>query len=390
MIDIYDASYIFFRNSTVLRDYCLIVQNGLILDVIKNDSWELHKYRNDSRYISCKNQALIPSFFDCHCHLELTGLHENKRYHSLYDLMNDSGCYHRDECNDEQARGQRKSLDNGACRIMDWVSRKRLPSIAYESVDSIKLFVEIIDTKELLDIKKLDASLPASYGIAPHSLYMVHPNQFHQMFQTKRELTMHIAETPDESRWLFHGDGKLYEHCTAKGGVAPLRGSYSNYGEALKGIFGCRIPPFIFVHGTYLDAEGLDYMKINHSCLCLCPLSNRRLTGALPDINLLLEKDVTLLLGSDCFEADFDLLSQASMFLEKEHSLQYEIASRLFNAMTINGANAFRLNHIYGTLDIGKRADFNIIDFNPSRQLTDENFSYYVLKEGCLLEHITN
>ena len=87
------------------------------------------------------------------------------------------------------------------------------------------------------------------------------------------------------------------------------------------------------------------------------------------DLIKLIENGIIWTIGTDTFNAKFDLLDEARVLLEKYNNKRPEIAIKLIEACTINAARALKMDCQLGSIEIGKKADIAV--FNTKEEIKD-------------------
>ena len=127
----------------------------------------------------------------------------------------------------------------------------------------------------------------------------------------------------------------------------------------------------IIIHGTQFTVEDLKLIKSKNIALVLCPRSNGYFGVGFPPINDILRLKIPISLGTDnlmvnstdLFE-ELRYLYRISRVLGGTHSNIELDAKEMLKMITINAARNFKLDKIMGSIEIGKSADFSLIDLN--------------------------
>jgi len=203
-------------------------------------------------------------------------------------------------------------------------------------------------------------------SIGPHSPYTVGPDYMKELRAFTQELNqkrcsqnspliwhIHVAETADEPEKI-----RKAFNVAVKGGVVE-------YLDAL-GVLSHDVVAAHCVHLTRKDMAILNrrQVKVAHN-----PVSNLKLASGISPVTQLLEKGVTVSLGTDssCSNNSSDMFEvmKIAALLHKGVSRDPTVlsAEQVLRMATINGAKALGWDKEVGSIDVGKKADLAIVDF---------------------------
>ncbi|MDP1654130.1 MAG: TRZ/ATZ family hydrolase [Rhodocyclaceae bacterium] len=193
-----------------------------------------------------------------------------------------------------------------------------------------------------------------SFCLAPHAPYTVADRTFERVAiladQLDLPIHIHLHETEDE---IAHS---LKEH-----GVRPI--------ERLRrlGLIG---PGTIAVHAVHLDRDEIDLLATHGCHVAHCPTSNMKLASGIAPIGALLDRGVSVGLGSDGAASN----NRLDLMQEMRHAaLLAKLGSRdaaclpahqALRMATIEGARALGLDREIGSLVPGKSADLFALRLN--------------------------
>lgn len=114
--------------------------------------------------------------------------------------------------------------------------------------------------------------------------------------------------------------------------------------------------PLLLVHNTFITPEDINFLKASGRtyCLCLCPNANHYIERRLPDMELLLQHEVPICLGTDSLASNHDLDMIAEMATLQTAFPQISLA-QLLRWATLNGARALQMDHLVGRLTAGRQ-----------------------------------
>lgn len=127
-------------------------------------------------------------------------------------------------------------------------------------------------------------------------------------------------------------------------------------------------PNLIAIHMTQIDDDDFDILENTKPNIVNCPESNVKLASGLCPVERLLHLGINVALGTDgaASNNDLDMISEtrSAAFIGKVTTSNPKAVSaeKALKMATINGAKALGIDHITGSLEVGKAADFIAID----------------------------
>ena len=160
---------------------------------------------------------------------------------------------------------------------------------------------------------------------------------------------IHLAETEEEVRQIAEKSG----------GLTPVK-----YLDSL----GVLDRHTTGAHGVQLTGEDITMLAERGAKIVHCPESNMKLASGMAPVVELLEAGVTVGLGTDGAASNNDL----SMFSEMDTAAKLQKvrlmdpavlpARQVVTMATIGSARCLGLDHLIGSLEVGKRADMAIVN----------------------------
>jgi 5-methylthioadenosine/S-adenosylhomocysteine deaminase len=144
----------------------------------------------------------------------------------------------------------------------------------------------------------------------------------------------------------------------------------------------------VLAHGVHLSDHDIELIAQNSATVVHCPASNFKLASGVARILDLQRAGVNVALGTDgpASGNDIDLWIAIRLagYMQKTFSKNPAMlpAVELVRMATINGARALQLDHMIGSLEVGKRADIIILDAD-SPSLTP-NFDPHTTIATCV------
>ena len=187
--------------------------------------------------------------------------------------------------------------------------------------------------------------------VAPHSPYACDEDLLQGSVDLARELDLrlhiHVAETQNENKIILERYGKR-----------PL--------AFLKGM-GYLEQPAIFAHGVELNPSEIADLATSPVSIAHNPISNLKLASGVAPVTNLLAAGVTVGLATDSVASNNNLdmfeEGRTAALLQKMRvgdASQFTI-EQVLKALTIEGAKALGLEDKIGSLEVGKQADFIVI-----------------------------
>ena len=188
--------------------------------------------------------------------------------------------------------------------------------------------------------------------VAPHAPYSCSRELLEGALEVAKELNLplhiHVAETPEETALIIERTGKR-----------PIA-----YMQEL----GYLDHPAVFAHGLDLDDEEIQFLAASKAGVAHNPISNLKLASGVGRVTDLIEAGVTVGMATDSTASNnnLDLFEETrtAALLQKARlrdarDFPIEMALR---SMTIESAKLLGLDDQIGSLEVGKQADFLVID----------------------------
>ena len=124
----------------------------------------------------------------------------------------------------------------------------------------------------------------------------------------------------------------------------------------------------VLAHGVHLSDHDIELIAQNSATVVHCPASNFKLASGVARILDLQRAGVNVALGTDgpASGNDIDLWIAIRLagYMQKTFAKDPAVlpALELVRMATINGARALQLDHMIGSLEVGKRADIIVLD----------------------------
>ncbi|MCK5490999.1 MAG: amidohydrolase [Candidatus Pacebacteria bacterium] len=235
--------------------------------------------------------------------------------------------------------------------------------IVSEFGDENEIFANKMElTAELLD--KFEKSSLVSIAIEPHSCYTC-----------SKEILIKAKRFADENNLLF-----VTHLCETKKEVEGIKNKLGMSPVEYLDEIGVLDERTLAAHCVWLSDADIDVLKKKDVKISHCPNSNTKLASGIAPVGKLLEKLVIVGLGTDgsASNNNLDMFSEISSAskLSKVSTLNPETltARKTIRMATINGAKALGMEREIGSLEIGKKADIIILDFNKPHLVPIYNY----------------
>ncbi len=212
-------------------------------------------------------------------------------------------------------------------------------------------------------------------GLSPHAPYSVHPSLLPQLCQLSREtgvpVAMHLAETREELELLDTGGGDfvpLLQWLDAWHPDAIPRGTKPmDYLQVL-----AQADRALIIHGNYLNDDEHKFLAEHNERMSVvyCPRTHAYFRHLHYPLARMLAAGVNVALGTDSRASNPDLNLFAEMrSIYRRHP--HVAPADVLRLGTINGAKSLGLQDHFGSIMVGKRADFasiglpNVVDDDP-------------------------
>lgn len=330
----------------------------------------------------------MPGFVNAHTHLELTHfpawrLRDGLDYHPrgfvdwIIQMIKVRRGVTVEETRISLKAGIKACLRSGTTAVGDIVTSPDLLSAYHGAPIGGRLYLELIGQDRQLFEPRLTKAVEASKtvngnrqpGLSPHAPYTLNssllPDIAAAADQMQLPLSLHLAESREESDLLFDSTGPLAEEMYPLVGwqdylPAPRRTTPARFFDD-GGLLG---PTTLAVHGVQLTPADAALLKERGVAICLCPRSNERLAVGTAPVHLFDKLGIPLCLGTDSLASNdsLSLWDEIRFALDRYRG---ELGpERLLEMATIGGAAGIGLADYAGMLETGKRADFQVLQLD--------------------------
>lgn len=381
----FQADYLFDGKDFLSENNVLIVNEaGQIIDIVVSS--------DAGPDVEIFKGIICPGFVNAHCHLELSHLKSiiPERTGLIDFVFNIVTQRHFAETDilDALSSAENEMMRNGIVAVGDICNnlltlfQKEKNKLRYYNFIEVSGWLpEIADNRmnkaDSFYRSFMQAGLCAS--IVPHAPYSVSDNLWEKMseFFPGKTITIHNQENAEEDLFFLEGKGnfnQMYELMNIDNSFyrPPKRTSVENYFERL-----ASAASVILVHNTFTKQEDLDFINQQKNkdqliSFCLCPNANLYIENTLPPINLFIDNDCPIILGTDSLASNHQL-----NILEEIKTIASNFPGVATESMlqwaTINGARALQMEKEIGSFEKGKTPGVILIENVESGKITRES-----------------
>ncbi len=328
-----------------------------------------------ARLVDCSGLAILPPFYNGHCHAAMTLLRGFADDMPLQEwLQNHIWPF--------EAKIKAKDIEIGTrLAIVEMIKSGTVffSDMYWHREETMKVVEEMgiratvgvtiaenLDSPEHIEenFKFLkDHSLETErvkLAVMPHSIYTVGEKIYKRCAQVARDENMilhtHLSETQKE-----------VEDCKVQNGCSPV--------ELMKR-YECLGENFVAAHCVHLSSQDMSLMAKSGSTAVLNPCSNLKLSSGIPKVHSMIAKNMRLAIGTDGASSNNNLdmhedMKLASLLAKATGSAETLRADEVLKMATENGARAYGIHG--GVIGEGYLADALLVDLNNERLNPNHN-----------------
>ena len=318
---------------------------------------------------------LCPGFINSHCHLELSHL-KNKIQEGggltefVMNVVGERGS-ELEQIADAMENAEQEMINSGIVAVGDICNTTHSLEIKKKSRLYYHNFVETMGFPEPVASQRFDAAMETYHAfreispnvsIVPHAPYSVSEALMKKIaqFSANKIVSIHSQESDEENVFIKDKSGpllKLYEKIGIDISFFQPTGKRSlDYimPHLQKGL------QYILVHNVITNQSDLNTLykyfgdQLNDVYCCLCPNANQYISGRLPDVELLVQNNMNIILGTDSLASNHQLSIFDEVQMLQKNFPSIELTEMLRWA-TINGAKALQIDHRFGSFEKGKQ-----------------------------------
>ena len=342
----------------------IVISGNTIVEITENYSGYADKI------IDAQGKIVMPGLVNCHTHLGMSifrctndgyNLNDwlNKKIWPIEDKLSWKDIYYTTllSCIETIKSGTTTSADHyfGTLESINAIKECKIREIFTNCVlDSDSRGQNRIDIFEKLYNENKEFSDLITFSIAPHSLYTCTADYLKKLrdiaLKYNLPIHMHMSENLNEVKTI-----------TEKYGMKPA--------FVLKhlGLTDCKL---VLAHCTYLDDDEIELLKNYDVSIVHNPISNLNLGCGIAPIKKYIDNGLNVCLGTDgqgsainldmFYHMAFVDLLQKGLYKDPLALAPYDV----LKLATINGAKAFGLDNKIGSIEVNKKADIIILDYD--------------------------
>ncbi|BCG46442.1 Amidohydrolase [Citrifermentans bremense] len=388
---IYAASYLIPVSSPPVAGGAVAVENGVIAAV-----GTLHEVQAacSAPVTDLPGCVIMPGLVNAHTHLELTHFpawklrkdldYLPKRYVEwIQQVVKIKRALLPGEMEHSVREGIRLCLESGTTSVGDILSDFSLAPLYRDTQLSGRVFLEAIGHDPLQGenlLRRIEATLDALSGtllpaISPHTPHTVSPQLLQDLhaLAVKRAIpkAIHLSETADEASFMHDTTGDIAELIYPMAHWEqylphPMHTTSTRFLLDL----GVLDPSTLAVHAVHVTPDDVRVLKEKGCSVVLCPRSNDRLfVGSAPH-KLLKSAGLSLALGTDSLASNDSLSLWDELRYLQQQAPGVFSPEELIAMATIGGARALQIEGSAGSLEVGKRADFQVLSCGSASEAT--------------------
>ena len=336
---------------------------------------------------------LTPGFVNAHCHLELSHMKGLiPKGSGLVDFVFDvvSGRHIGEEKLQESiAKADRTMYETGIsvvgdiCNNLSTLFCKRHSNITYFNFLEASGWLPSVAQVRFERAKEFYdeySKISGNVSIIPHAAYSVSDPLWDLItpYFTGKIVSIHNQETPCEDQFFLDGTGdlqRMYEKMNIRHTAYMPSGksSLQTYFPKL-----CPAKSAILVHNTFTSSEDIHHIR-KHSTeqlvsFCLCVNANKYIEDVLPDVELLRNSGINMIIGTDSLASN-DFLDIVSEMKTIQNNFPWITLEETLRWATSNGAKALQLEDQYGSFTKGSKPGVTLVTNINEMRLSSDSVS---------------
>jgi cytosine/adenosine deaminase-related metal-dependent hydrolase len=306
---------------------------------------------------------LLPGLINAHTHLELSDARPGPTPASFGEWLlgivrtrQQQGVSAEDAAGRAAERGVEASLSSGVTHVGD-ISRfpgpvrrrlrdGRLRATSFGEIQSMAGRREMLDDRFEAAGDLAHDGPRLRVGITPHAPYTVEPDAYRRCVswsrQTGRPICTHLAESPEEARFLRHHEGPLREMWEALGAWTSDVPRFDGSPVAFAASVGLLDLPALLAHVNYVDDDDLDRLSGSPASVVFCPRTHAYFGHEPHPFETMLARGVNVCVGTDsrASSPDLNVVDDLRLLRRQRPHLPADL---LWSFVTTRAAKALRL-----------------------------------------------
>lgn len=364
----------------ILRESFIEVENGIISKIDKLKNLELSKY--DGEVYRLPNLTLMPGFVQTHIHLCQTlfrGLADDLQ---LLDWLQKRIFPYENNHNADSLRisaqlGISELFMSGTTTLLDMGTMNHQHVVFEEMIKSgIRGFSGkcMIDENDLFPIFKesTEDSLKSTYELAS-SFHNSANGRIKYGFAPRFVLSCSEGLMKETSNLVDDFTGSLYHTHSSenKGEIEAVRQKYGKENIEYFDSINVLSDKTILAHAIHTNDKEVDLLRESGTRVAHCPSSNLKLGSGIAQIPRYISEGISVSIGADGAPCNNNLnmfteMRLASLIQKPIHDPTYMDAKQMIRLVTIEGAKALHLSNEIGSIEVGKKADLQLLNLEKA------------------------
>ncbi|MFH1830372.1 MAG: amidohydrolase family protein [Pseudomonadota bacterium] len=383
------------QDSPVIRDGAIAVELGRIHAF--GTSQDLQKKFPQAEVRSYPKGVLMPGLINAHCHLDLVSFYNPQTFPTpdetpteepgdfIQNLLDTIDFRH--DASPEQTiegiqRGINRLIETGVTCVGDMTNFEGTFKLLREIGLRAVVFPEVLAGRGEAAQQKFEVALALlekytdishsriQVGLGPYAPYLLSRNLLKIISQHARDasipLMIHAAETFAEMEFFFDSQGPIATEIFPNLGWQELPPAQRMTPVTYLAEISFFEAPTTIIGGLHLSAKDFPLLARHLAKVVWCPTYNRLMKNGTFPYAKLHEHSIPIGLGTECWigRMGFNMWNEMRVAIQPE-TTQPPSACEAVRMATVGGARALGVDHITGTLEEGKKADFIIVE-SPS------------------------
>jgi 5-methylthioadenosine/S-adenosylhomocysteine deaminase len=216
-------------------------------------------------------------------------------------------------------------------------------------------------------------------GLGPYAPYLLSKNLLKIICQHAKDASIpimtHAAESFAEMEFFFDSQGPIATDVFPMMGWTELPPAHRMTPIGFLNDIGFFEAPTTIVGGMHLSAKDFPLLARNLVKVVYCPTMNKAMKHGLLPLGKLREHGIPVGIGTECWHSrlGFNMWDEMRTALERG-SEPLPTPKEVLQMATMGSARAIGLDHLIGTLEVGKKADFIVVEPREIGEASDEEF----------------
>jgi len=213
------------------------------------------------------------------------------------------------------------------------------------------------------------------FGYSPHTPWTCPPAVFAATVERARRegrrISFHLDESAEEHALFAGGSGRLHDMISKREQLHRYR--FGATPTALLHEMGVLGPDAIAAHAVQVTDADIELLAASGTHVVHCPTSNLKLAEGVAPVVRMLERGVSVALGTDSAASTgrLDMFQEMRTFLLTQRGVARDVgaltAATAFDMATRGGAEALGMQGEVGVLEVGAAADCALLEVSEGR-----------------------